>query len=233
MDFCYVWLRRLMPDQSAFKLPSTRNNAELTTNESMNRGQEHFAEGLATIFGKMARALKPGGPLVFTFHHNSLEAYYPVAVAILDAGLTCSAALPCPAEMGASIHISGTESSIIDTVFVCRSKGVIRKSQLAEDAKAVTGLVQRDVDALESGGVPPTLGDLRCIARGQLVRLAVWYLRGNWNKGAPTSEKLAIVARKVALLGSVSVIERTVRTSTPNPRTTRKVAPGAKSLARS
>ena len=66
----------------------------------------------------MARALKPGAPLAFTFHHNKLEAYVAVGIAILDAGLVCSASLPCPAEMGGSIHIHGTSSSIIDTVFV-------------------------------------------------------------------------------------------------------------------
>ncbi len=124
MDFCYVWLRRLVGDQSdAFGAPSTRNAQELTGNEDMGRGLEHFAEGLSAVFQRMAQALKPGGPLAFTYHHNDLNAYVPVAVAMLDAGLTCSASLPCPAEMGASIHISGTGSSIVDTVFVCRSTG--------------------------------------------------------------------------------------------------------------
>jgi adenine-specific DNA methylase len=60
----------------------------------------------------MAAALKPGGPLAFTFHHNKLEAYYAVGMAILDAGLVCTASFPCPAEMGGSIHIHGTTSSI-------------------------------------------------------------------------------------------------------------------------
>ena len=69
----------------------------------------------------MARALKPGAPLAFTFHHNKLDAYFAV-VAMLDSGLICSASLPCPAEMGGSIHIHGTASSIVDTVFVCRDQ---------------------------------------------------------------------------------------------------------------
>ena len=71
----------------------------------------------------MAKALKPGGPLVFTYHHNTLDAYQAIGVAILDAALVCNAALPCPAEMGGSIHIHGTGSSIVDTVFVCRTPG--------------------------------------------------------------------------------------------------------------
>jgi hypothetical protein len=63
--------------------------------------------------------LKPGAPLAFTFHHNELEAYQSIGVAI-----TCTQALPCPAEMGGSIHIHGTGSSIVDTVFVCRERRV-------------------------------------------------------------------------------------------------------------
>jgi hypothetical protein len=41
-----------------------------------------------------ARALKPGRPLAFTYHHNKLQAYEAVGVAVLDAGLTCSASRP-------------------------------------------------------------------------------------------------------------------------------------------
>ena len=137
---------------------------------AFKEAQEHFAEGLAAIFRKMACALKPGAPLVFTFHHNSLEAYFPVAVAILDAGLTCSASLPCPAEMGASIHISGTESSIIDSIFVCRSTGLARRTLLADDVESIADLVQQDVSALTAAGVRVGLGDIRCIARGHLTR---------------------------------------------------------------
>ena len=126
MDFCYVWLRRLVgADHAVFQQASTRHHDELTENTSMGRGVAHFTEGLSAVFQRMARALKPGAPLAFTYHHNQIEAYYPLAVAILDASLTCSASLPCPAEMGGSIHINGTGSSVVDTVFVCRSTGSI------------------------------------------------------------------------------------------------------------
>ena len=54
----------------------------------------------------MTRALKPEAPFIFTYHHNTLEAYYPIAVAILDAGLVCSASFPCPAEMGGSFILT-------------------------------------------------------------------------------------------------------------------------------
>ena len=61
MDFCYVWLRRLVGENvEAFARASTRNPQELTGNEDMGRGLDHFAEGLSAVFQKMAAALKPG-----------------------------------------------------------------------------------------------------------------------------------------------------------------------------
>lgn len=66
IDFCYVWLRRLIgSDHPEFKMPSTRNENELTGNITMDRGLDHFTEGLSLVFRKMAYALKPGAPLAF------------------------------------------------------------------------------------------------------------------------------------------------------------------------
>jgi len=209
MDFCYVWLRRLLGHNfSVFSLPSTRNQNELTGNQNMGRGLEDFAEGLSSVFQKMAKALKPGSPLTFTYHHNDPNAYYPVAVAILDAGLTCSASLPCPAEMGASIHINGTGSSIIDTVFVCRSTGKVPRKWVPEAPEGVATLVEGDIQGLRLGNVSPTLGDLRCIIYGHMTRLAVWSLRLGWNKELATKGRLSRVARWIEEFGGISSIEK-------------------------
>ena len=209
MDFCYVWLRKLAgKNLSAFKTISTRNAGELTGNEDMGRGLEHFAEGLSATFRNMAQALKPGSPLVFTFHHNKLSAYFPIAVAILDAGLTCSASLPCPAEMGASIHINGTGSSIIDTVFVCRSTGIAFRRWLPETPAGVSALAEEDLRQLRLGTVQPTLGDRRCIVFGHLIRLAIWSLRVGWVKNHPTKERLLRVADWIDKFGSPLTVER-------------------------
>jgi len=68
MDFCYVWLRRLIrTEPDAFADLSTRNPQKLTGNEDMSRGLDHFAQGLSSVFQKMAIALKPGSPFVFTY----------------------------------------------------------------------------------------------------------------------------------------------------------------------
>jgi len=215
MDFCYVWLRKLVGHVGkVFEKISTRTPDELTCNEDMGRGTQHFTEGLSSVFQQMSKALKKGAPLAFTYHHNDIDAYYPVAVAILDAGLTCSASFPCPAEMGASIHINGTGSSIIDTVFVCRKTGVMPKRWLADSTLELAGIIERDLGYLREGNVKPTSGDIRCIICGHLIRLAIWYLRLGWNKDEPTTLRIAKVADWLQRFGGWTEVEKHLVQST-------------------
>jgi adenine-specific DNA methylase len=182
MDFCYVWLRRLVNSEiDEFRAPTTRTMDELTVNGNLGRDLAHFTKGLSAAFRNAALALKRGSPFAFTYHHNDISAYLPVAVALLDSGLVCTASLPCPAEMGASIHINKTRSSVVDTVFVCRTTGTVRRSLLADTPAVLLKIVTRDASDLRAGGLEPSLGDLRCLAFGHLVRLAVWALREGWS----------------------------------------------------
>lgn len=209
MDFCYVWLRKLIGDKvQAFRYPSTRSQHELTGNVEMGRDLGHFTEGISAVFQRMAKAMKPKAPLAFTYHHNTIEAYFPIVVAILDAGLICSASLPCPAEMGASIHINGTDSSIIDTVFICRKNGFIPEKSLPCSAAGVADLVRQDLADLRRGNVKPSRGDTRCIAFGHLARLAIWNLRTMWDESDNTSKKLSVVADWLRAFGGWHEIER-------------------------
>ncbi len=218
MDFCYVWLRRLVGnDVEGFDRPSTRSPHELTGNVTEERGLDPFTEGLAAAYSRMAHELKPGGPLTFTFHHNKLEAYYAVGIAILDDGLVCSASLPCPAEMGGSIHIHGTASSIIDTVFVCRSTGAVPRRWLANTLDDVASIVADDVALLAAGGRTPTRGDTRCIVFGHLTRLAVWNLRLTWDRTLTTSQKIAAFAAAVAALPASDSVIAAVQPAAPPP----------------
>ena len=207
MDFCYVWLRRLVNgDVDGFEKETTRNTEELTGNVTESRGLEHFAEGLASVFRAMSRALKPKAPLAFTFHHNRLEAYISVGVALLDAGLVCSATLPCPGEMGGSIHIYGTGSSIVDTVFVCRSHGVIRRNQLFHTPAELIQIIQNELQQLRLAGMKPTLGDIRCLVYGHLTRIAIWNLRTSWDRSLPTAQRLARFADAIAAVGNPQTV---------------------------
>lgn len=216
MDFCYVWLRRLVgKDAEGFDRDSTRATQELTGNATQGRGLEHFTEGLSDVYSNMTRALRPGAPLVFTYHHNKLEAYAAIGVAILDAGLACSASIPCPGEMGGSIHIHGTNSSIIDTVFVCRRSGTTERFSLCKDAPELARVVADDLGPLRAAGVKPSRGDARCITFGHATRLAIWNLRSTWNQKRPTSAKLEQFMNQLTALGDLEFVAEAALTMTP------------------
>lgn len=221
MHFCYVWLRKLMGSQfPGFEQETTRNPEELTGNDTADRGITHFAEGLAQVYSRMATALKPGAPLVFTYHHNRQEAYLAVGMAILDAGLTCSASLPCPAEMGGSIHIHGTGSSIVDTVFVCRDTGTASRAKLFEDAPQLAEILVSELFELRAAGMKPTAGDIRCIAYGHITRMAIWKLRPLWDSQQPTEKKLAKIRTTMDAIATVDSAKACIeRIPVPQPAT--------------
>jgi len=197
----------------AFNAASTRNVDELTGNVDMGRDLGHFTEGLSAVFQRMAKALKPGAPLAFTYHHNKIEAYYPVAVAILDARMTCSASLPCPAEMSASIHINGTGSSIIDTVLVCRLTGIMQRKWIADSPEEIAKIVEEDLAHLKAGNVKPTPGDIRCIIFGHLIRLAIWSLRSEWDIKKPVASRITTVANWLQRFGGHAEVEKFMETN--------------------
>jgi putative DNA methylase len=223
MDFCYVWLRQIAKEPSqAFTAHSTRHAHELTGNVTLDRGLAHFTEGLSQTFQNMAQGLKPGRALAFTYHHNQLDAYYPLAVAILDAHLVCSASLPCPAEMGASIHINGTGSSILDTILVCRSTGSTLRKWIADTPESIARIISDDIEQLSKGGVKATRGDTRCIIHGHITRLVIWFARGQWDRNADYNRKLDTIATSYQKLCSVSEVEDALNhTNTLSPPGTR------------
>ncbi len=192
MDFCYVWLRKGLSDEwPAFRAESTRSNWELTGNETLGRDLVHFTEGLSKIFQHYSMALKPDAPFVFTYHHNDPAAYIPVVVAILDAGLDCAATLPAVAEMSASIHILGTGSSVLDTVFVCRH--MLKRRQGTD----IETLLLQDAEMMRRASVRLTRGDLRCLQAGHLARLTINRLRSTWESDAPIARKMTTAREAV------------------------------------
>ena len=226
MDYCYAWLRGLAAaDLECFDRASTRSSAELTGNATEARGLTHFANGLARAWTQAARALKPGAPLAFTFHHNRVEAYCAVGVAILDAGFVCTAALPCPAEMSGSIHIHGTASSIVDTVFVCRSAAAEQSRERSDAPEDLSVLVDKDRAQLLTGGWKATYGDTRCMLLGHLTRIAVNDLHVQWNKSTPTEQRLALVREALKRFGNPDDLARRLA-DTPLPEEPTDRPPG-------
>ena len=198
IDFNYVWLRQALRDEfTEFATPTTRSSEELTGNVTLGRGIEHFTERLSAVFRHYAAALKPGAPFVFTYHHNDPAAYTPVVVAILDSGLDCTATLPAAAEMSASLHIMGTNSSVLDSVFVCR-----RSSAAFQNSTDVLGKIEGDVALMAAAGVKVSPGDIRCLTSGHIARIAINELRDEWDADAALSDRMQRVEERIVKLAN-------------------------------
>ncbi len=218
MDFCYVWLRRLVGKETrGLDRPSTRSPNELTGNVTQERDLEHFTEGLSEVYRRMAKALKPGAPLVFTYHHKTPDAYCAVGVAILEAGLACSASLPCPAEMTGSIHIHGTTSSVVDTVFVCRGTGEVPEHWLFDTREQLLEVVREDLAHLSDAGRAATHGDIRCILFGHLLRIAIWLNRETWERSLPTTDKITMLRHAMMNYGDPDELARSAASAMSRP----------------
>lgn len=226
MDFCFVWLRTALAREfSEFQRTSTRASDELIGNKTTGRGLEEFTAGMSEIFTNYSLALKPDAPFVFTYHHNKIETYCPLVIAILDADLVCCATLPAAGEMSASLHIAGTSSSVLDTVFVCRHKTTALKNKLAGDndlpllmSAELSESLFRDAVAMRSAGVSLSRGDLRCISIGHIARISIGLLTPNWVKSMTVAKKLehveALLHHLMAQADLPSVIGRIISNET-------------------
>jgi hypothetical protein len=121
--------------------------------------------------------------------------------------------------MGASIHINGTGSSIVDTVFVCRSQGTVSRRTIGTTAFEIAEMVRSDLKQLQAANLKATHGDIRCIAYGHLVRLAMWTLRNHWDRNLPTIEKLARMRRAVDALGGWLLVEKALGSEVKSAQT--------------
>jgi hypothetical protein len=108
--------------------------------------------------------------------------------------------------MGGSIHIHGTGSSIVDTVFVCRITGRTRRSHIGQTPGKLIELVRAELAKLRVAGMKPSAGDIRCIVYGHLTRLAIWGLRKDWEPSAPTPKRLDRFHAAVIRLGDAQAI---------------------------
>jgi hypothetical protein len=192
MDFCYIWLRRLITsDVPMMNARSTKNAKELTGNRTANRGLIHFCEGISLTFQRATEALKTGGLFAFTYHHNDVDAYIPLVVGFLDAGLIATASLPCPAEMSASLHIARTGSSVIDTI-LCARKISQSYEGVAGEMDSLPDQLWQQTAILRKAGIVPTEGDVRCMALGLLTVFCSNMLQKGWNNSLPLEQRLRI-----------------------------------------
>jgi len=204
MDFCYAWLRRLMPDTPFFERTTSKSDDEVTGNVTEGRGIDAFAERLSEVFRAAARALRPGCPFAFTYHHNDLHSYAALIVAVLDAGLVPITTIVCPSEMRGSIHINSADSSRVDTVFVLRKPPT---PVVGDAGLAVHERLTVHVENLVAANLRVTNGDRRCIRHGLLAEDTMRALAPTWNPPAAIAERMAAARTKLVELSSAAGVD--------------------------
>jgi hypothetical protein len=110
--------------------------------------------------------------------------------------------------MSASIHINGTQSSVLDSIFVCRTTGTIRASQFKATPEAIKQTLLTDLENLQRAGLTPTTGDARCLLFGHLARLAVWQLRSSWRSDLSVTAQLAQVKTALQRIYPLDLLNR-------------------------
>lgn len=199
LDFNYAWLRRLVPETPYFTEETSRHDDEVTGGKVNGRGLDAYAERLSAVYCAAAKALKPGQPFIFTFHHNDLRAYAAPVVAMLDTGLIPTRTIGCPAEMRGSIHISKSDSSRLDTVFV------LRKAPAAMPRRGkLSALLDEQVSHLEQASLQVSYGDRRCLIWGLVAEATVRTLREDWNPDLPIAERMALAGEELLRRGEAA-----------------------------
>ncbi len=165
-DFFYVWLRKLLTREE-FASETTRNCREVQTVSA-----EQFTQRLGDVFRECRRVLKPGGLLVFTYHHSRTEGWTSVYRAIREAGFVVVKAHPVKAEMAVSVPIQqAKEPCNYDVILVCRrseeTTHALRQSLLCLDSCVLEA--SRVADSLLGCGLPVTIGDARIILTASLL----------------------------------------------------------------
>ena len=132
-----------------------------------------FTVRLGDVWRECARVLKPGGLLVFTYHHSRPEGWHSILEALQGAGFAIVAAHPIKAEMSVAMPKNQAREPIdLDIVVVCRNREEVRSSILTcEDAwtRAVE-VAGEQIDRLRRVGRTLSRNDLRIVVMAQIVR---------------------------------------------------------------
>lgn len=163
-----------------------------------NRGSIAVSRSMVFL---IAASTEPGN-FSLIYHHNDPFAYLPLVVGILDAELVCSATLPAVGEMSASLHIAGTNSSILDSVFVCRRRDANEDALFSfgrdSHRQECASLLEWNDQDMQAAGVSITKGDLRCLVAGHIARLTVNSLSMEWRANVPVTDRLIAAKRKMS-----------------------------------
>lgn len=103
-----------------------------------------YTSGLGQAFQEVARVLRPGGVVAFSYRHTDAPAWHALAEAIATTDLHVTAVLPMPGEVGMGLHGQG-KRGLWDAIFILRhgrrapiTKLIVSPDDIMAAAQAVT-----------------------------------------------------------------------------------------------
>ena len=162
-DFFYYWLNQTLEMSS--------DNTTRSPKEVQDTDPGMFTAKLTSVFAESNRVLRPGGLLIFTYHHSRHEGWTAMHRAIRHAGFVCSQSYPIKAEMSVSMPLRQAKSPIhLDLIVVCRRESNEKTQQKGELIIAdVVRAAKRQVASLKGVGIKVSLGDAKVILMGRLL----------------------------------------------------------------
>ncbi len=162
-DFFYYWLNQTLEISS--------NNTTRSPNEVQDTDSDMFTAKLTSVFAESSRVLRPGGLLIFTYHHSRHEGWTAMHRAIRHAGFFCYQSYPIKAEMSVSMPLRQAKSPIhLDLIVVCRRESHGRTKQRGEFIIGdVVSAAKQQVDSLKGVGIKVSLGDAKVILMGRML----------------------------------------------------------------
>jgi len=177
-DFFYVWLRIALKSRHAHFLPEyTPKTEEIVENRHRGLSLQDFEDGLSSVLEKSAQRLRPGGHVIFTFHHTGDSEWQSVLDSICRAGLAIEAVYPVHSEREASLHLQDKDNIAYDLVHVCRQRRpeeVANRRSWAGLKAQVRRRAQEEIRQIEAGrygGKTLPAGDVRMVLIGKCLEV--------------------------------------------------------------
>jgi adenine-specific DNA methylase len=222
-DFFYVWIRLVLkaPYPELFSPEYTPKALEVVTNPFRNEDPNVFYQRLLTNCWREAlRAMKPGGVLAFTFHHEKDGPWISVLESLFEAGAYLEGAYPVrsDASKGEEKVAFGAEKVEYDIIHVCRKRldapepiswARLRK-QIMQDVRQLREIIEQH----QKEGLGEA--DLQVIRRGK----ALEYYSRHYGKVYIEKGRESEFTVKDALLGINQLLDDERDTSSEAPPVT-------------
>lgn len=139
-SFYYVWLK----DRIAFDHDNVIDKSIFVASDE-NKGSQEYIQQLTRVFQQCYQKLKNNGIVVFSFHHNKIDAWICLAKSIKNGGFIVSNVLPIRSEGNSAYH-SSEESIKWDSIIVLRKKSV---DTLVKDALSLPEILEYCIGELQ------------------------------------------------------------------------------------